>query len=212
MKHIILLISLIILFGQSFAQKGFYLKPVVNYLKFHKNNDKGSTFNSVSGTQVIITTKKFYQNYPDILFGINFGYRTTNFFYELGYYSDVTNNNIQMKYITYYPNYNTSYETYAYSISGLAQRSFPFRVGMKIFQRESKIYDKIITSLFLTAGFEMQSNYGATGSQQTSQFANSIDTINKINIEIITERSIVKRNIKPTIGLVLEIKNKNGFN
>lgn len=211
MKHIILLISLIILFGQSFAQKGFYLKPAVNYLKFHKNNDKGSIFNSISGSKVIVTTKNFYQSYPDILLGINFGYRATNFFYEFGYYSDVTSSNIQMKYITYDPNYNTSFETHAYSISGVTQRSYPFRLGMKILQRESKIYDQIITSLFLTSGFEIQTNYGSVY-RQASQFSNSIDGVNEITIEIITERSITKRNIKPTLGLLFEVKNKNNFN
>lgn len=211
MKHIFLIISLIILFGQSFAQKGFYLKPVVNYLKFHKNNDKGSTFNSISGSQVIVTTKNFYQSFPDILLGINFGYRATNFFYEFGFYSDVTSNNIQMTYKTYYPNYNTSFETHAYSISGVAQRSFPFRMGMKLFQKQSKLYEKITSSIYLTAGFEIQSNYGIS-SPQTSLFSTSTDGINEIKIEIITEQSITKRNIKPSLGLLFEVKNKNNFN
>ena len=211
MKNNILSLLFLILFGQLVAQKGFYIKPAINYLKFNKNNDKGSKFNSKSGTQIVVGAKNFYQNYPDILLGMNFGFKTANFFYECGYYSDATSNNIQLSYVTYYPNYNNYIETHASSISGVAQKSYPFRIGMKIFQKQAKLFDKITTSVYITGGFEIQSNYGNL-SPQTREIRNSTDGVNEIKITITTEQSIIKRATKPTIGLVLEIKNKNDFN
>lgn len=206
-----ILFFIIIHFEHLFAQNGLYIKPSVNYLKFYKNNDVGSVFNSKSGTQVTINAKNFYQNYPDILLGINLGYKTNNYFFECGYYSDATNNNIQLTYMTYYPSYNNNFETHASSIAGVAQRSYPFRIGMKIFQKPSKLYEKIITSVYVTTGFEIQSNRGSL-SAQTSQFNTTTDGVNELKITITTERSIFKRATKPTIGFLLEVKNKNDFN
>ena len=211
MKKNILSVFSIILFGQIFAQKGLYIKPAINYLKFYKNNDKGSVFNSKSGTQVEVSVSNFYQNYPDILLGINFGYKSSNFFYEFGYYSDATSNNIQLKYVTYYPSYNNYYETNAYSIAGVTQKSFPLRIGMKIYQKQSKLYEKITTSIYITSGIEIQNNFG-TLSPQMNKFSTSTDGVNEIKMTIITEQSINKRATKPTIGFVVEIKNRNDFN
>jgi hypothetical protein len=211
MQKSILSILFLILFGQTFAQKGFYIKPAINYLKFYKNNDKGSTFNSKSGTQIVVGAKNFYQGFPDILLGINLGYKTANFFYECGYYSDATSNSIKLSYVTYYPNYNNYYETHAYSIAGVAQKSYLFRMGMKVFEKQSKLYQNITTSIYITSGVEVQINYG-TLLPQISEFSTSTDGINEIKITITTEQSIIKTAPKPTIGLLLEIKNKNDFN
>ena len=47
MKKNILSVFSIILFGQIFAQKGLYIKPAINYLKFYKTMIKvlSSTLN-----------------------------------------------------------------------------------------------------------------------------------------------------------------------
>lgn len=210
MKKNILSLLFLILFGQLVAQKGFYIKPAVNYLKFYKNNDIGYTFNSKSGSQIEISTKNIYNTFPEILLGINFGYKTSNFFYEVGAYQDGSSNYIGLKYLEYNAIENNYYQGGGYSYSGIAQRSYPIRIGIKIIENNSKIHNKKTFSLYLISGLEIQCNYGSLG-QQISRRSFTPNGIDNIYIDISTDRS-VKRAYHPSIGLLFEVKNGRDFN
>ena len=210
MKKNISSVFFLILFGQIFAQNGFYIKPAINYLKLHRNNDVGQTFNSKSGSQIELCTKNFYPTFPDLRLGINLGYKTTNFFFEAGLYQDGTNNYIKLNYIAYNNIENIYYSSSFSSYAGIEQRSYPFRIGIKILQKKSTLYDKITYSLFLSGGIEIQSNYGNI-KPQLSETSYTPDGINEIKITIQTTAG-VRRAYHPSIGLQFEVKNNSDYN
>lgn len=210
MKSSKFLIVFIIHFGQLMAQNGFYIKPSVNFLKFYKNDDYGYVFNSKAGTQIEVNPRNFYSAFPDILLGFNAGYKTKNFFYECGIFQDGTSNYVQLKYITYDVTTSSYYSGSYTSYSGIAQRSFPFRMGMKLCQIKSKLYERMTYSLYLTGGVEIQCNYGRSV-PHISQTGFTPDGVNDITITIQTNKG-VRRVYHPSIGVLFEIKNDRDFN
>jgi hypothetical protein len=147
------LIPLLFLFCNTYAQKGFYVRPAIER-KFHANKGLTIPITTQNDYTLIVKPKRFYTA-PGFNLGLNAGYRTKNWFAEIGWAQDEANSGIDLILTDYRKYNNTYYSSRMLDAGGQSYSRFGIKFGIKLFGNDSvALHKKYRWQGFLFGGLE----------------------------------------------------------
>lgn len=206
-KYILVILAFVSI--ELYAQKGFYVRPIVEH-KFHINN--GTDFNIITPQGYVLKVEpiNFYpQKGFDI--GLYIGYRTRNFFFETGWSQDQGNQGVRVSGLSYYAPDSSFYHTELTYKTGIAYNKIPVKIGAKIFGKDSIVGDgNWALQGFVYGGIDFLSRQtGAINGSNSYNFITNknMDTL-KYEAQLGTQMDWGYMN---TIGFMLKAHNKKGL-
>jgi hypothetical protein len=129
------IIFLLFLSVQVFAQKGFYLRPAIER-KFHANKGFTIPITTQNDYTLIVKPKRFY-TMQGFNLGLYAGYRTKNWFAEIGWAQDDANSGIDLILTDYRKYNNTYYSSRTLDAGGQSYSRYGIKFGIKLFGNDS---------------------------------------------------------------------------
>lgn len=147
-------VFLLFLSVQLFAQKGFYVRPAIER-KFHANKGLTIPITTQNNYTLIVKPKRFY-TMQGFNLGLYAGYRTKNWFAEIGWAQDDANSGIDLIQTDYRKYNNTYYSSLMFDAGGQSYSRYGIKFGIKLFGSDSvALHKKYRWQGFLFGGVEL---------------------------------------------------------
>jgi hypothetical protein len=129
------LIPLLFLCCNAYAQKGFYLRPAIER-KFHANKGLTIPITTQNDYTLIVKPKRFY-TMQGFNLSLNAGYRSNNWFAEIGWAQDEANSGIDLILTDYSPYLKNTLSASILDYGGQSFSRYGIKFGIKLFGNDS---------------------------------------------------------------------------